>query len=77
MTARSITDAALHKMVELEGLIAAKKQATWQQFRSSGENKTVWFRVIDIQDNRIKVLEREIKACLGVGEFKARRGWGK
>lgn len=72
-----ITGAALDKMVELEGLIAARRQATWQKFRAAGENKAIWFRVLDIQNSRIKALERDIKARLGLAEFQAKRGWGK
>lgn len=75
MTAQSITDAALEKMAELETLIAARRQATWQKFKAAGQSKPIWFRVIDLQNQRIKTLEREIKRCLGLPEFKAKRGW--
>lgn len=75
MTTQSITDAALHKMTELETLIAARRQSTWQKFKASGEHKSIWFRVIDLQNQRIKTLEREIKRCLGISGFKAKRGW--
>ncbi len=73
MTTQSITDAALHKMAELETLIAARRQANWQRFKAAGENKAIWYRIVDIQNNRIKALEREIKRCLGLAEFKAKR----
>lgn len=76
MTTQVITTAALAKMVELEGLIAARRQATWQKFKAAGENKAIWFRVIDTQNQRIKALQLEIKRCLGLPEFKAKRGWG-
>lgn len=77
MTAKDITTAALSKMGGLEMLIAARRQATWQKFKAAGEHKAMWFRVIDIQNHRIKALEREVGALLGIPGFRAKRSWGK
>lgn len=76
MTAQGITTTALDKMTELETLMSARRQAAWQRYKSAGENKAIWYRIIDIQDNRIKALEREISRCLGIPGFRARRGAG-
>lgn len=64
---------AANWMQEIQGMLAAHKQARWQLNKCAGEHKALWQAMVDLMDNRIKLKEAQIAQALAVPGFRAKR----